>query len=798
MSTLSKRIGWIVGGTFATLVALIIALPLFIDLNDYKPEISQAVKDATGRDLEIQGDIDLKLFPWIGAEIGAVSLGNAAGFESKEFAHVERVDVKVALLPLFRSEIEARAVIIEGLRVSLEVNADGHNNWQDLTTPAATDPSPATPAAQPAATQPQPASASPALAGFFIGGLQVNNAQLSYRDHGLNSHYEISQLNLNTGPLALDRAIDISLSLAMSSNAPALNAHLQLTTQLTPDLGPQQAHQLNNTGLTLNFDSTEFASKGTLQLNSNILLTLTAEQYQLRDFKLSSSLEHSALPGGKADISLSASDISSDLKAATAHIQALSLSALQLTLTGDVRARDILTEPHLSAQLQTSAFNPRDLFKALAIDAPITANPKALTQAQLSLGVAGTPQQLSLKDIVLTLDQTRLTGHIDVAMPADAALPRLRYQLAIDQLNADDYLPPATEQTETVAATPASAGAAAATSLPLDTLRALDIDGRLSLQQLTISKLHVQQIDTQLHAKDGLIKLSPLKAQLYQGRYNGDMQLDVRQDVARVSVNESLQNIHAGPLLKDFMGEERISGIGDIAFKLTAEGLEPDQILSSLNGDARLALSSGAVRGFSLPFLIRKAKAKIEKQTVPNDEFANQTEFSEMQASIKIRNGVVNNQDLLVKSPFVRISGKGEVNLVTQTIDYLATGVLIKSATGQGGVNIDEVKGLSIPVHVRGTFAEPKFDLQWDEILKQRAKDVLDKTKAELKAKLQAEAAAEKERLRQLAAQKEAELRARAEAEKQRLKQEAEQKKQEAEQQLKEQAEEKLRNFLNR
>ena len=52
-----------VGALVVVLVGVLLIVPAFIDPNDYKPEIQAGVKEATGRDLTIGGDISLSLLP---------------------------------------------------------------------------------------------------------------------------------------------------------------------------------------------------------------------------------------------------------------------------------------------------------------------------------------------------------------------------------------------------------------------------------------------------------------------------------------------------------------------------------------------------------------------------------------------------------------------------------------------------------------------------------------------------------------------------------------------------------------
>ncbi|MCK4587651.1 MAG: AsmA family protein, partial [Gammaproteobacteria bacterium] len=83
---------------------------LFVDPNDFKAEITDAVHEATGRQLTIDGDIKLSIYPWLGLSLGATQLSNAKGFGEKPFASVETVEIKVKLLPLFQQRLEMQKI----------------------------------------------------------------------------------------------------------------------------------------------------------------------------------------------------------------------------------------------------------------------------------------------------------------------------------------------------------------------------------------------------------------------------------------------------------------------------------------------------------------------------------------------------------------------------------------------------------------------------------------------------------------------------------------------------------------
>lgn len=200
-----------------------------------------------------------------------------------------------------------------------------------------------------------------------------------------------------------------------------------------------------------------------------------------------------------------------------------------------------------------------------------------------------------------------------------------------------------------------------------------------------------------------------MKAQLYDGAADVDLKLDVRKDTPRVSVKESLTGVQAGPLLKDLTGDDPLLGTATVKADLKGVGGNVDEILKTLKGTAKFSFEEGAINGVNIAAVIRKAQAALAGQPAPKQEQPNRTDFALLSGSATVKNGLVKNDDLLMKSPLLRISGAGEVSLPEETIDYILTTKFVSSLEGQGGEDRDKLKGVSIPVHVAGTFSEPSY-----------------------------------------------------------------------------------------
>ena len=86
------------------LVALI-GLVVFVNPNDLKPQINQAVTKFTGRQLLLGGDIKWSIFPWLGLQLNDAKLSNNPGFGDNPFAQIKKLDIQVRLLPLLHKQL---------------------------------------------------------------------------------------------------------------------------------------------------------------------------------------------------------------------------------------------------------------------------------------------------------------------------------------------------------------------------------------------------------------------------------------------------------------------------------------------------------------------------------------------------------------------------------------------------------------------------------------------------------------------------------------------------------------------
>jgi AsmA protein len=198
-----RIIGIVVGCIVVVLIAAAIVLWLIVNPNDYKGRIESAVRTSTGRDLTLNGNIHLAIFPSLALELGPASLGNPPGFSSSQpFASLQRVSLRVHLLPLLHHRLDVGRVEIDGLDLRLLKNAQGQGNWA---MPAGNT----APPAQESGTQ----ASQVALGG--IAGVVVKNSRVSYQDMVADG------VSVNIGRVATGVTVPIKWNLNLTTSSGA-------------------------------------------------------------------------------------------------------------------------------------------------------------------------------------------------------------------------------------------------------------------------------------------------------------------------------------------------------------------------------------------------------------------------------------------------------------------------------------------------------------------------------------------------------------------------------------------------
>jgi AsmA protein len=154
----------------------------------------------------------------------------------------------------------------------------------------------------------------------------------------------------------------------------------------------------------------------------------------------------------------------------------------------------------------------------------------------------------------------------------------------------------------------------------------------------------------------------------------------------------------------------------------------------AVNGNLSLNLADGAVKGINIAKKLRDAQGLLGKSQTQSANQSEKTDFSELRATFKVAGGVAHNDDLSLKSPLLRLSGNGDINIGNDTMNYLAKATLAKTLEGQGGK--DNVGGITVPVRISGPFTDLKYTLDFGAMVGEVAKQKVEAKKEEVKARV--------------------------------------------------------------
>jgi AsmA protein len=249
--------------------------------------------------------------------------------------------------------------------------------------------------------------------------------------------------------------------------------------------------------------------------------------------------------------------------------------------------------------------------------------------------------------------------------------------------------------------------------------------GSLKAQNLKASNVRFD-----IKATGGRLDVSPLAANLYQGSIAGAVSVNAAPATPNFAVRQNLSGVNVGPLLKDLANNDTLEGRGNVTLNVTAQGNTVAALKRALNGSAAVKLVDGAVKGIDVAGSIRNAKARLGTLRGEHTQAADKsqrTDFSELTATFSIRNGVASNNDLSLKSPLLRVGGEGTIDLGQDSINYLVMASIVGTSKGQGGRDVGDLRGLTIPVRATGPLAAPSYKLDFGAMATEAVKQQVEK-----------------------------------------------------------------------
>jgi len=665
-----------------------------------KQEVTRVVKEQKQRTLNIEGDVGLSFFPSLGVRLGKASLSE---FQSdKPFARIDGARVSVRLMPLLSKKLVVDQVELTGVHANIVRHKDGRFNFDDLLSKEKSDDG--------AAVQ------------FDIAGIHLNGG-IDYRDEASGQAFRLSGLTLDTGRLARTAQGKAKITGQFSDKSTALQ--IDLSAEYDIDVDAQrfaltnlkgkvsgEAAGLKQAAVTL--DARAFAlalQKDELVIDGlkgelNAVLggetlngTLEAPKLAIVGQEASGAAVTGAFRlGGKAREVTGKLNVSA-LKGSPQTIHIDQISAQWSYHQGTTAVRGQLASP-AQGNFKDKIFSLAKLAGAVEIESP------SMPMKQLKLPLSGNLQADLSKPVFSGALSTRFdetsaqsTWKILRLAPLSAT-----FDVGIDRLNIDKYFPPGAGGT---------ASPAKDTPVDLSVLKGMDLKGVLRIGFLQFSNAKITNFKANLQLSNGRLDVNPLNAEAYQGSLSGSLMANANGN--RFAARQSMNNVNIGPLLKDVANKDILEGRGNVHLDIQTAGASVNALKQALAGTASLQLRDGAVKGINLAASLREYKAKLSGKQAAEQKAkqGEKTDFSELTASFKINRGIASNDDLSAKSPFLRLAGAGTIDLVRNLLDYKTKVTIVGTSKGQEGKDLEQLKGLTIPVHLSGPFDNLSYKLDF-------------------------------------------------------------------------------------
>ncbi len=669
-------------GSVLVLVLLCVALVAFLfDPNDYKSDIERLAENGTHRKLTLQGDLKLSFFPWLAVEAGPAQLGERPGFGDQPFVSFEKVRLSIRLMPLLRGSIEIGDVLLDKPSIRLITDERGAHNWSDLAEGGDRSES---------ATN---TNAADSNVSATLSSLRIANGSLVLEDRKEKTRTAVRDFNLSTGKISSGDPFDLTLSLFVErDNQPPLP--LKLSATVAADMDAQK-HTFKN----LEFDTSWYGDA-------------TAEKKK-----------NDGVP-----VALRVPSLSVNTKQQTVAMEGMTLTFGDAKISGSLTGKEIFDAPQFAGHVAIGPLSPRDLMRQAGLTPPLTRDAAVLKTLSLQADVNATKTSVAMRAVELKLDDTTARGELSVI---DFAAAALRFDLTLDRLDFDRYLPPAEES---AAPKEASAKESAPTPIPVETLRALNARGDLRIGEAKFSGMRLAKLHLGVNARDGDVRFAPTDASLYGGDYRGSMAIDVTGKTPQLTIESHATRVDFAPLFNDLFATKKISGRGQANVKAHATGADTLAMQKSLGGTLDFNVTDGAFEGTDLWYEIKRARAVLNREAIPERSGAVRTAFTVCKGSGVLQNGVLTNNDLDMSMQFLKVGGQGTVDLVKSALDYKLNVVVLRMNEDPSAAELVDAQ---IPVNITGMLASPTIRPDVQGMVKARVKQEVEKQKEKVREKLQ-------------------------------------------------------------
>ncbi|MBI3506292.1 MAG: AsmA family protein [Proteobacteria bacterium] len=582
-------------GLVVIAIGAVFVIASSIDPNQYKPQIVEAAKKATGRDLVLKGDIKLSLGLSPSFGISEVSFGNAAWGSRPEMVKVGRFEVQVALLPLLSKQVEVKRLVLLDTDILLETDRAGKGNWEfDTGAPA---PAAAQPQAQPAAQS----SGGGALP--VVREVELRNARFALRD-GVTR--ETKEVKLERVLLNADSASSpLRLDIAGSANVPELSGELKFTAK--GEVGSvERALQTSgqpwpvNVTFTLGDNALSAKIAGAIVSPSQgkgYNIELSADVPEVQKLAALAKQEIPALGPLKLSVKAADSGPSGRPTLPDIKIDFGKADTIRLEVTGSFQ--DPTQQRGMKLAVKATSQDLAAPFRAAKMDPPVT-GPLDL-QLQVADVAAARYQVSGLKLSAGPQGAVDLSGEATIALPANVR-PSIQANLASQTVDLVRLFPAKQGGSGSAPARPAGGNAPAPAAgdgrvipnekVPFNLLDSANVDLKYTAGAIVTDGATLKGLNLQLAIANGVLTLRPLTFEMDGGRFSVDATANAQQKSFTHKIE--MRQLDMGRVLTERkLNDWFKGGVTALDVNLRGSGDTARQLAASLAGDVFLNMGAG-------------------------------------------------------------------------------------------------------------------------------------------------------------------------------------------------------------
>lgn len=624
----------ILAALLVLIVVAILALIFLFDLNRLKPSITSAAQEQ-GIDLQIGGDLGWTFWPSVGVTVEDVRVAPLAAVE-QPIAQVKKASLLVALKPLFSGAIQVQHIQVDGAIIHLLVDKKGQGNWEAITDHKAAENSDTTQTPAKKSVPENSATANAEDADKNTPDTATDDLQLAIERISLSN----SSLHYRNAQSGQDLAVeDVQFDVRkFNLKGEPFTISLSLKTTVTE----QQTAPSKTAPKPLVIE---------LSLNNKVQLTAVDPGLQSLEGKLNISVNEQ----GKV--------------AANYNLNAVTVDDAS----------------HFTGAIEVPSFDAKKLLTALGVE--LATNEKnALTKVALNTKISVAGQQVRLEPLTINVDKTKINGQLLIT---DLETGALRLVLNGDEINIDDYLAPAAEDDVQVAAAPAAE--TADTPLPLEALRDLNAELRLTFNKLTIADMPVENIQLHINAKKGMVNLTKADGQIYQGTMVSKGSLDARTNIAQMQFTSTVKGLGLAPAMRDLELDEKLKMSGAINADVVASsrGATVQQFMNALVAEANLSGAQVRMAPLNIEQQFCQIMDKVkEVEEDPNKVWDKFTDMHDVSGKVTLAQEVITVEHFTAGVHQLLMGTQGQINLASDDYNFTLPLKLLALETSEGGCNI--------------------------------------------------------------------------------------------------------------